>query len=91
MSHKNFTGLAIAATNKEGTGADLLVLRDTDGSVEQYDTLVAGEAEAVSLFGALSQFPQAVAYDCTNERLVVTDVPFNNTILRTFFEAFFTP
>jgi hypothetical protein len=88
---RNVTGLAIAATNKEGTGADLLVLRDTDGSVEQYDTLVAGEAEAFSFFGALSQFPQAVAYDCTNERLVVTDVPFNDAIPRTFFEAFFTP
>lgn len=88
---RSFTGLAIAATIKDATRADLLVLRETDGSVEQYDTLVAGEAEAFSFFGALSQFPQAVAYDCTNERLVVTDVPFNDTIPRIFFEAFFTP
>jgi hypothetical protein len=88
---RSFTGLAIAATNKEGTAADLLVLRDTDGSVEQYDTRVAGEVEAVSFFGALSQFPQAVAYDCTHERLVVTDIPFNDAIPRTFLEAVFLP
>jgi hypothetical protein len=88
---RSLTGLAIAPTNKEGTTADLLVLREIEGSVEQYDTLVAGDVEAVSFFGALSQFPQALAYDCTNERLVITDVPFNLTIARRFFEAFFTP
>ena len=88
---RSFTGLAVAPTNKEGTSADLLVLRETDGSVEQYDTLVAGDVEAISFFGALSQFPQAVEYDCTNERLVVTDIPFNVAIARRFFEVFFTP
>ena len=33
------TGLAIAVTNKQGTTADLLVLREAVGLVGQYDTV----------------------------------------------------
>ncbi len=72
-----FTGLATAFTNAEGTTADLLVLREEEGSVEQYDTVGQGSFETSFFLGAAAPYPQAVAYDCTNERLLVTNIPFD--------------
>ncbi len=72
-----FTGLAVAFTNPQGTTADLLVLREGDGSVEQYDALGQGAWQAEFSLGASAPNPQALAYDCTNERLVLTNIPFD--------------
>jgi hypothetical protein len=82
------TGLTAAFTNTTGTTADLLVLTEGDGRVLQYDISSGGNAVDFFLFGAVSQFPVAIAYDCTHRRLVVTDVPFNVDFVRTVFEAF---
>ncbi len=72
-----FSGLTVAFTNAEGTTADLLVLREVDGSVEQYDTVGQGTLEGAFFFGATAPYPGAVAYDCTNERILVTNIPFD--------------
>ena len=72
-----YTGLTAAFTNPQGTTADLLVLREGDGSVEQYNALGQGAWQAEFSLGADVLFPQAVAYDCTNERLLVTNIPFD--------------
>jgi hypothetical protein len=82
------TGLTAAFTNKTGTTAALLVLTEGDGQVLQYDIASGGSPENAFFLGDVSVYPLAIAYDCTNERLVMTDVPFNPDISRTFFEAF---
>jgi len=88
---RSLTGLAVARTNRQGTSAALLVLSEIEGSVEQFDILRGGDPEDVFFFGELSQFPQAIAYDCTHGRLLVTDVPFNPDFPRTLFQALPTP
>jgi hypothetical protein len=84
---RSLTGLAVAPTNGEATAAEFLVLREIDGQIEQYDIDQGGDPVAPLFnFGAFSLYPQAIEYDCTNERLVITDIPFNETIDRKLFE-----
>jgi hypothetical protein len=85
---QNFTGLTVAFKNKQETAADLLVSREIAGWVEQYDILDGGDAETAFTFGAPFDFPQAVAFDCTNDRLVMTHVPATKASARRFFQAF---
>jgi len=85
---RSFTGLAVAATNQAGTSGDLLVLREVLGMAEQYDIGLGGDPEAFLDFSLLFQYPQTIGYDCTNRRLVITDVPFNDDFDRTLFEVF---
>jgi hypothetical protein len=81
------TGLSVAPTNEQQEEADLLSLRANElGWVEQYD-IVQGDREGVLDFSESYHFPEALAYDCTNERLLITDVPFNETA-RELFEFF---
>lgn len=84
---RSFTGIEVAPTNDEGTAAEFLVLREVDGQIEQYDIDVGGEQVFPGFnFGEFALYPQAIEYDCTNERLVMTDVPFNEAIARQLFE-----
>jgi hypothetical protein len=85
------TGLEVAFMDKQGTTADLLVLREDVGVAGQFDIIQQGAAEAGFDFREFYQYPQAIAYDCTNERLVMIDIPPNLVPPagnRTFFEAF---
>ena len=85
------TGLTVALTNKTGTTSDLLLLKENiaEFQVEQYDPAVGGQTpEAVYTPTADFDFLQAIEYDCTNRRLLITNVPFNDDFDRTFFEAF---
>jgi hypothetical protein len=82
------TGLSVAPTDEQQKEADLLSLRANEiGQVEQFDIL-KGDREDVLDFSDSYNFPQALAYDCTNERLLITDVPFSATIARQLFEFF---
>lgn len=86
------TGLTVALTNKTGSTSDLLLLKENiaEYQVEQYNPAVGGQTlEAVYTPTASFDFLQAIEYDCTNERLLMTDVPSNPIgTVRTFFEAF---
>lgn len=83
------TGVKAAPTNRQESQASLLCLRANQlGQAEQYDIELGGAPEAVFNFSTSFQFPQALAYDCTNERLLMTDVPLNEDSYRTFFQAF---
>jgi hypothetical protein len=85
------TGLTVASTNKTGTTSDLLLLRENiaEAQVESYDPGVGGQTPE-SAYTPTSDFDflQVIEYDCTNERLLMTDVPFNDDRDRRFFEAF---
>jgi hypothetical protein len=86
---RNFTGIAVAPTNDQGSAAEFLVLREVDGQIEQYDIDVGAEQVFPGFnFGEFALYPQAIEYDCTNERLVITDVPINETTTRKLFELF---
>jgi hypothetical protein len=85
------TGLTVALTNKAGTRSDLLLLEEfiAEFQVEQYNPAVGGQTpEAVYTPTADFDFLQAIQYDCTNRRLLMTNVPFNDDFNRSFFEAF---
>ncbi len=85
------TGLTVALTNKAGTRSDLLLLKEfvAEFQVEQYNPAVGVQTpEAVYTPTADFDFLQAIQYDCTNRRLLMTNVPFNDDFNRTFFEAF---
>jgi hypothetical protein len=85
----HITGLTAAPTDDQPGPASLLSLRANQlGQAEQFDIDQGGNPEDIFGFSTVSQFPEALAYDCTKERLLITDVPFNNDIDRTFFEAF---
>ena len=87
----NVTGLEVALMDKQGTSADLLVLREDIGVAGQFDVLKQGTAKELFDFREFRAYPQATAYDCTNERLVMVDIPPNPDLPagpRTFFEAF---
>ncbi len=82
------TGLAVAPTDDQPGPASLLAVRTNQlGQVEQFDIGQGGNPEAAFNFSLFFQFPESLAYDCTNERLLITDVPFNDTFDRIFFEA----
>ena len=85
---RSFTGLTVAFTNEQETAADLLVSTEIAGWVEQYDILDGGDAETAFTFGAPLDFPQAVEFDCTNDRLLMTNIPSGQGSARTFFQAF---
>jgi hypothetical protein len=85
------TGLTLALANKAGTTSDLLLLKENiaEFQVEQYNPAVGGQTpEAVYTPTTAFDFLQAIEYDCTNKRLLITNVPFNADFDRTFFEAF---
>jgi len=83
------TGLAVAPRDDQPGPAEFLSLRANEvGQVEQFDIDQGGIPETVFNFSLSYQFPQALAYDCTNERLLIADVPFNDSIPRTLFQAF---
>ncbi len=84
------TGLTAPSTNEEDTSADLVLLKENiaEFQVEQYDPAVGGQTPDAAYTPSLDfDFLQAIEYDCTNERLLMTNVPFNNDFDRTFFEA----
>jgi hypothetical protein len=82
------TGLAAAPTDDQPGPADLLSLRANQlGRVEQFDINLGGNPVAVFSVSFGFEFPQALAYDCTHGRLLMTDVPANNDLERTFFQA----
>ena len=84
------TGLTVASTTEAGTSADLLLLKENinEDQVEQYDPDVGGETPEVAYTPSTAyDFIQTIEYDCTNERLLMANVPFNDDIDRTFFEA----
>ena len=85
------SGLAVAFNNSEATTAKLLLVNEDigEGQVEQFDIDEGGETpETAYTPSAMFQSMQAIDYDCTKERLVMTDIPRNqvNTV-RTFFQA----
>jgi hypothetical protein len=82
------TGLAVAPTDDQPGPADLLSLRSNQlGQVEQFDINLGGNPVAQFSVSFAFEFPQALAYDCTHRRLLMTDVPANNDLERTFFQA----
>jgi hypothetical protein len=82
------TGITVAPTDDQQTQADLLSLRANElGQVEQFDIDQGGNPETVFGFSFFFNFPEALAYDCTNERLLMTDIPLNSDFARTFFQA----
>ncbi len=86
------TGLAVAPTELQPGPGSLLAMRTNQlGQAEQFDIVRGGNPEAVFNFSLFYQFPESLAYDCTNERLLMTDVPFNVDIDSTFFEALPSP
>jgi hypothetical protein len=83
------TGLSIAPTDEEQEEADLLSLQANElGQAEQFDIIQGGAPEQILNFSDTYKFPEALAYDCTNERLLIADVPFNETTARELFEFF---
>jgi len=86
--NQNATGLALGLTNTTGTVANLLLLQEGTGfeQVLQFST-INGELESAFTLDSSLQFPRAIEYDCTNRRLLMTDVPLNDDVDRSFFEA----
>ena len=85
------TGLTVALTNKTGSTSDLLLLTEdiAQFQVQQYNPVIGGQTpETAYTPTADFDFLQAIEYDCTNRRLLMTNVPFNYDFDRTFFEAF---
>jgi hypothetical protein len=87
---QRITGLTVPSTNQSGTSAELLVLREDviEGQVEQYDPDVGGTfPEAAFTPSGEFAFLQAIEYDCTNNRLLMTNVPFDDFQDRVFLQA----
>ena len=96
ISDWTITGLAIAYTEEDATEASLLVLREGEasssegnGQVLQYGTDNAGDP-VVLLIPAINSWSfswlKDVEYDCTNQRILLADVPLNSDIVMSFFE-----
>lgn len=84
----NVSGLALAPSNTTGTAAGLLVLQEGSGTeqVLQFDTVSGAFQSAFSLASDF-QFPRSVEYDCASKRLLLTDVPLNDELVRSLFSA----
>jgi len=88
----NMTGVALAYEDTTSKTAALLVLLEREGNNQllQYDTLTAGAPESqltvVNDVGGFFSGLTTVQYDCSHERILLANVPFNTSSSKSFLQ-----